>query len=71
MQGEELKAMRKALGMNQQELADAIGMSRKAIGEMERGTAPIEKRTGMAVQLLVLTGAAAPDPSAAPAGTAA
>ena len=55
MQGDELRAMRKALGMSQQELADAIGMSRKAVGEMERGDAPIEKRTGMAVRLLVVS----------------
>lgn len=54
MQGDELKTLRKALGMSQQELADAIGMSRKSIGEMERGDAPIEKRTGMAVRLLVI-----------------
>lgn len=52
MQGDQLKARRKALGLSQQELADAIGMSRKAVGEMERGDAPIEQRTAMATRLL-------------------
>lgn len=52
MQGDQLKLIRTTLGLNQQELADAIGMSRKAVGEMERGDAQIEKRTAMAVQHL-------------------
>lgn len=52
MQGDELKARRKALGLSQKELADAIGMSRKSVGEMERGDAPIEQRTAMATRLL-------------------
>lgn len=50
MQGEELKALRKAAGMSQSELADAIGMARETIGVMERGQSPIELRTELAVR---------------------
>ena len=50
MQPEELKAMRVEAGMSQAELGAAIGMSRVTIGLMERGEAPIEKRTELAVR---------------------
>jgi len=50
MQPEELKALRKSVGWSQAEMAEAIGMSRVLIGQMERGQAPIEKRTGLAVR---------------------
>jgi DNA-binding XRE family transcriptional regulator len=50
MQGEEIKARRKEAGMSQSELADAIGMARETIGQMERGTAPIELRTALAIR---------------------
>lgn len=53
MQGEELKALREAAGMSQAELADEIGMSRESIGKMERGQAPIEKRTELAAQYVI------------------
>lgn len=49
MRADDLKIMRKAMGMSQAELGEAIGMSREAIGQMERGVAPIERRTGLAV----------------------
>jgi transcriptional regulator with XRE-family HTH domain len=49
MTGERLQALRKAAKMSQAELADAIGMSRETIGQMERGQAPIERRTELAV----------------------
>jgi len=39
--------------MSQAELAEAIGMSRVTIGLMERGEAPIEKRTELAVRYVV------------------
>ena len=48
MQPADLKALRDALGWSQQELADAIGMSRKAINEMESGKAKLEQRTALA-----------------------
>jgi DNA-binding XRE family transcriptional regulator len=53
MQPDELKALRKDAGMTQDELAEAIGVSRVLIGQMERGQAPIEKRTGLAVRYVV------------------
>lgn len=49
MQGSEIRARRKAAGMTQAELADAIGMSRVTVGLMERDQAPIELRTWLAV----------------------
>jgi len=52
MQGDELKALRKGLGMTQAEMADAIGMTATSIGLMERGVAPIEKRTIQAARYL-------------------
>ena len=53
MQPEELKALRVKAGMSQAALGEAIGMSRVTIGLMERGEAPIEKRTGLAVRYVV------------------
>lgn len=53
MQGEDLKALRKGAGMTQAELAEAIGMTGTSIGLMERGAAPIEKRTELAVRYIV------------------
>ena len=52
MQPADLKAIRDALGMSQQQMADALGMSRKAITEMESGKARIEVRTGLAARFL-------------------
>lgn len=54
MQPDELRDLRKALGMSQHEFADTIGMSRKAISEMERGSAPIERRTMLAARYIAL-----------------
>lgn len=53
MQPDELKAARKRLGFTQQQLADAIGMSRKSVVEMEQGKATIERRTALAVYMLL------------------
>jgi len=53
MQGDELKALRKAAGLTGAALAEAIGMSRKSIVEMEGGKAPIELRTELAVRYVV------------------
>lgn len=52
MQPDELKALRAGLGWTQQQMADGLGMSRKAIVEMEGGKAPIEKRTALAARYL-------------------
>jgi transcriptional regulator with XRE-family HTH domain len=52
MNGEELKLRRKALGMTQAQLAEAVDLSRDFIGQMERGIAPIGVRTAAAVRAL-------------------
>jgi DNA-binding XRE family transcriptional regulator len=53
MQPELLKAMRDHAGMSQGDLANAIGMSRGTISDMENGKAPIELRTELAVRYVV------------------
>lgn len=50
MQPDELKALRTGAGLTQQQLANAIGMTRVSVGLMERGQAPIERRTALAVR---------------------
>ncbi len=54
MQPDELKALRKAIGLTQEGLSIAIGLSRPTIGLMERGQAPIERRTELAVRYVAL-----------------
>jgi len=49
MQADELKALRKRLSLNQSELAEILGLSTRFVGMMERGEAPIERRTALAV----------------------
>ena len=46
----EFKSLRTDASMSQADLAQAIGMSRETVGQMERGTAPIERRTALAVR---------------------
>jgi len=59
MDGKELKEARRKLGFSQQELADALGMSKTMIGYMERGydakrkSVGIERRTELAVMYLL------------------
>ncbi|MDP1026411.1 helix-turn-helix transcriptional regulator [Sphingomonas sp. KR1UV-12] len=52
MQPDQLKALRQASGMTQEAFAAAIGMTRVSIGLMERGKAPIERRTALAARYL-------------------
>lgn len=52
MQPDELRVIRKGLGFTQDQMGSAIGLSRKAINEMEAGKAPIERRTALAVRYL-------------------
>ena len=52
MQGEELKAARKALSLTQGAFADALGLTATFVGLMERGEKPIERRTELAVRYL-------------------
>lgn len=71
MHADELKAIRKAAGLSQAALGDAIGMARETIGAMERGMAPIETRTELAVRYVTMrppAAAANDDAGAAGAG---
>lgn len=52
MQGSDARAIRKALGLTLKEMAQALGMSEKYVGMMERGEAPIERRTQLALLYL-------------------
>ena len=54
MNGPQLKQARRELGLSQEGLAEAIGMTRVMVGLMERGRKGIERRTDLAVQLLVV-----------------
>lgn len=60
MQGTELRALRQQLGMTQEAFAQALGMSRKAVNEMEADKAPIERRTELAARYLAASHAPAP-----------
>lgn len=53
MQPDEMKVLRKSVGWTQEEMAESIGVSRVLIGQMERGAAPIEKRTALAIRYVV------------------
>lgn len=52
MQPEQLKAIRKALGLTQAELAEQLGLSMNFVSMMERGDKPIEPRTELAMRYL-------------------
>jgi transcriptional regulator with XRE-family HTH domain len=53
MQGSELKALRKATGLSQAELADAVGLTSTYVGMMEREQKAIEPRTEAAARFLL------------------
>jgi len=52
MDGKELRARRKALGLTQAELGARLGYHRDHVGLMERGTQPVPDRTALAVSAL-------------------
>lgn len=52
MQGSDLKAIRQSLGLSQEDFATLLGMTQKFVGMMERGDAPIERRTALAARQL-------------------
>jgi DNA-binding XRE family transcriptional regulator len=52
MQPNEVKVIRKGLGLSQAELGDVLGLTGQFIGMMERGVKPIEKRTAFALRYL-------------------
>lgn len=54
MQGEELKAIRKALGLTQAKFAEELGITGVFVGLMERDERPIERRTELAARYLLL-----------------
>jgi DNA-binding XRE family transcriptional regulator len=53
MRGEQMKALRLRAEKTQDEVAVAIGMSRKSINEMEAGKTPIELRTELALRYVL------------------
>jgi DNA-binding XRE family transcriptional regulator len=54
MTGEELRRVRKRLGMTQIELAEAIGMQKNSVAMIERGLRPVMKTTELAVRYLLV-----------------
>ncbi|MEH3121995.1 MAG: helix-turn-helix domain-containing protein [Sphingomonas phyllosphaerae] len=52
MQPDELKAIRKALGLSQARLGEVLGLTGQFVGFMENGKAAIEPRTALAVLYL-------------------
>lgn len=52
MDGTELRAIRKGLGMTQGEMAQRLGVSATFIGMMERGDKPIADRTAISARAL-------------------
>jgi transcriptional regulator with XRE-family HTH domain len=54
MTDHELREARLSLGLSQQALGDALGMSRENVSRMEAGKKPIERRTELAVRYLLL-----------------
>lgn len=52
LEGVELLAHRKALGMTQVQLGEKLGYHWNMIARMERGEVPIQKRTWLSVRLL-------------------
>ena len=52
MQPDELKGIRKSLGLSQARMGDALGLTGQFIGFMENGKAGIERRTALAVRYL-------------------
>lgn len=59
----DFRKARQTLGLDQGQMADALGMSRSQISRMETGAAPIEVRTVLSVRAMLYLG---PDPAAWP-----
>ena len=53
MKGEQLKKLRKDLGLKQYELAETIGVSKEWVGKLERGLGVIQKSTELSVWCLL------------------
>ena len=54
MKGRELRRARKALGMTQRELAEALGLNKNTVARAERGEIPIPTITELATRYLSL-----------------
>ncbi len=54
MTGQELRRLRRRLGLSQSKLAEAIGMQKNSVARMERGERPIMKTTELAVRYLLV-----------------
>lgn len=50
----EFRAARKALGLTQETLGEALGLHRQSIHLMEKGDRPVERRTVLALRYLGL-----------------
>lgn len=53
MQGSELAARIKAAGLTQEQIAQAIGMSRISVNRMLNSDAPVDTRTDLAVRFVL------------------
>ena len=53
MTSADLIAARTALGMSQKQLAEALGLTDRQIGNLERGRSPIMRQTELAVKYLL------------------
>ena len=56
MIGEEVRTLRRRIGMSQAEFAEAIGISRETVGRLERGGEEIDRRTELAIRFVVEKG---------------
>lgn len=54
MDAAELKASRRRLKFNQQQLADKLDLNRKHISQMECGHVPVSRRTELSVRYLLI-----------------
>lgn len=55
MTGEELRAIRKSLGLNQTNFGKELDFTQTYVGQLERGERPINRRTELAAHYLNLT----------------
>ncbi|MDF2140874.1 helix-turn-helix transcriptional regulator [Paenirhodobacter sp. CAU 1674] len=51
------RAARQTLGLRQDQLGDALGLSRTTISRIESGSHPIEPRTALTLRAMVILGA--------------
>ncbi len=54
----DIKSIREAIGLSQTELADRLGVTQPVVSRFESGSRPINKRTQMAIKLMVAEDAA-------------